>query len=45
MLKQKTHQSQPNTALLLGQAETRNDREREREKEKEKASGKTMLSE
>ncbi|XP_061398799.1 casein kinase I [Musca vetustissima] len=45
MLKQKTHQSQPNTALLLGQTETRNDREREREKEKEKASGKTMLSE
>ncbi|GBP97276.1 Casein kinase I isoform alpha [Eumeta japonica] len=45
MLKQKTHQSQPNPALLLGQADTRNDREREREKEKEKASGKTMLSE
>lgn len=45
MLKQKNHQSQPNPALILGQAEPRNDREREREKEKEKASGKTMLSE
>uniref|UniRef100_A0A1A9WFW3 non-specific serine/threonine protein kinase n=1 Tax=Glossina brevipalpis TaxID=37001 RepID=A0A1A9WFW3_9MUSC len=45
MLKQKNHQSQPNPALILGQAEPRNDREREREKEEKKASGKTMLSE
>ena len=40
MLKQKTHQSQPNPAILLGQAEPRN----ERDKEKEKQSGKTLLS-
>lgn len=40
MLKQKTHQGQPNPAIILGQAEPRN----ERDKEKEKQSGKTMLS-
>lgn len=45
MLKQKTNQTQPNSALILGQAEQRSDRGREREKEKEKTSGKTLLSE
>ncbi|XP_037937482.1 casein kinase I [Teleopsis dalmanni] len=39
MLKQKTHQGQPNQ-ILLGQAEPRNDRD----KEKEKQSGKQMLT-
>lgn len=45
MLKQKTNQTQPNSALILGQTEQRSDRDREREKEKEKISGKTLLSE
>lgn len=45
MLKQKTNQTQPNSALILGQTEQRSDRDREREKEKEKTSGKTLLSE
>lgn len=38
MLKQKTHQGQPNAAIILGQTDSRTD------KEKEKQSGKTMLS-
>lgn len=33
MLKQKTHQGQPNPAILLGQAESRNDRDKEKEKQ------------
>ncbi|XP_014096406.1 casein kinase I [Bactrocera oleae] len=40
MLKQKTHQGQPNPAILLGQAESRN----ERDKEKEKQGLKPMIS-